>query len=57
MKENELDLPEPESISIEGNRLPYTFIGDEAFGLSEHMLRPYSGKQLTEKTRIQLQTF
>jgi hypothetical protein len=24
----------------------YSFIGDEAFGLSEHMLRPYSGKYL-----------
>lgn len=52
MKENKLDLPEPQSISIEGNRLPYVFIGDEAFGLSEYMLRPYSGKQLTKKKRV-----
>lgn len=52
MKKNELDLPEPEIISMDGNRLPYVFIGDEAFGLNEHMLRPYSGKQISEKKRV-----
>nr|CAI5820534.1 unnamed protein product [Callosobruchus analis] len=26
--------------------LPFAFVGDEAFGLSPHLLRPYSGKQL-----------
>lgn len=49
MKKNELDLPDPEIISMDGNRLPYVFIGDEAFGLNEHMLRPYSGRQISEK--------
>jgi len=49
MKTNELDLPEPEVISMDGNRLPYVFIGDEAFGLNEHMLRPYSASRYREK--------
>jgi len=52
MKKNELDLPDPEIISMDGNRLPYVFIGDEAFGLNEHMLRPYSGRQISEKKRV-----
>ncbi|KAF0696466.1 protein ALP1-like, partial [Aphis craccivora] len=38
------DLPGPEIISMDGNRLSYVFIGDEAFGLNEHMLRPYRGR-------------
>ncbi|CAL1299096.1 unnamed protein product [Larinioides sclopetarius] len=32
--------------------MPYTFIGDEAFSLSPHIMRPFSGKVLPEKKRI-----
>jgi hypothetical protein len=30
----------------------YSFIGDEAFGVSEHMLRPYFGKHLDVAKKI-----
>lgn len=37
-----------------GNRqaLNYSFVGDEAFGLSEHMLRPYAGRHLSLDKKI-----
>jgi hypothetical protein len=39
-------------ISRTSDPLNYSFVGDEAFGLSEHMLRPYSGKHLDFGKRI-----
>lgn len=38
----EIDFPPPKKIPNSNVRLPYTFIGDEAFPLSIHMMRPYS---------------
>uniref|UniRef100_A0A8C5MKT5 DDE Tnp4 domain-containing protein n=1 Tax=Leptobrachium leishanense TaxID=445787 RepID=A0A8C5MKT5_9ANUR len=32
--------------------VPYAFVGDEAFGLSTHLLRPYSGTHLNVKKRV-----
>lgn len=36
-----LNLPPPSSIVRGGPKLPYVAVADEAFGLSEHMMRPY----------------
>jgi hypothetical protein len=36
----------------ESPKLPYFFIGDEAFGLHKHLLRPYGGSNLTVKKRV-----
>lgn len=47
-----LKIPEPRYISGLPNAINYCFIGDEAFGLSKHMLRPYSGKQLDYAKRM-----
>lgn len=33
-------------------KCPHIIVGDEAFGLSHHVLRPYGGKNLTKKKRI-----
>ncbi|KAF0752545.1 protein ALP1-like [Aphis craccivora] len=33
-------------------KCPHMIVGDEAFGLSHHVLRPYGGKNLTKKKRI-----
>ena len=52
MRNNTLDLPNPQSISENGVNLPFTFLGDEAFGLSKHMMRPYGGKNLNKKKKI-----
>lgn len=31
--------------------MPYAFVGDEAFGLSKHLLRPYSGSHLPDQKK------
>lgn len=43
MKSNDLDIPAPSGIGI---ALPYAFVGNEAFGLNKHLLRPYSSTHL-----------
>ena len=49
-----LNIPPPQEITVMGTSRPvnFSFIGDEAFGLSEHMLRPYSGKHLDFEKKI-----
>ncbi|KAF2898243.1 hypothetical protein ILUMI_07932 [Ignelater luminosus] len=46
-----LNIPEAQPLpNREGLDIPFVFVGDEAFGLSEHVLR--SGKKLTNDKRI-----
>lgn len=52
LQEKSLNIPKPAPISSEGCALPYVFVGDEAFSLSQNLLRPYPGKKLTENMRI-----
>jgi hypothetical protein len=52
ISENRLDLPSPAPLCDGGQPLNYTFIGDEAFALSDRMQRPYGGNDLTIKQRI-----
>ncbi len=47
-----LNIPNSEPISNATPALPYVIVGDEAFGLSKHLLRPYSGTHLSSKKRI-----
>lgn len=43
-----LDIPDPKPISqTDTTPLPHVIVGDEAFGLSENVMRPYCGKSLT----------
>lgn len=50
---NKLDLPEPALLpETESNPQPYVFIGDEAFALHTHLLRPYPGRKLTDIRRV-----
>jgi hypothetical protein len=48
LKNRLLDIPDPEPLpeTLEP-KVPYVFVGDEAFGLSQRMMRPYAGKSLT----------
>lgn len=41
LKNNELNLPPPEPLTPGGVKLPYVMVGDEAFALSNFMMRPY----------------
>lgn len=39
---SQIDLPEPKTLPNDpnGKRMPFLLIGDEAFALTEHLLRP-----------------
>lgn len=40
----EMNVPAPEPLSPDGPSLPYVLVGDEAFQLTDYLLRPYLGK-------------
>ncbi|XP_071632346.1 putative nuclease HARBI1 [Temnothorax longispinosus] len=49
----EMNLPEWEPLTVNGPPLPYVLVGDEAFQLTEYLLRPYPGRTgLTEDRTI-----
>lgn len=54
LKSNQLNIPNPQKLphDEEGEPQPFNFVGDEAFALSRHVLRPYSKKNLTMKQRV-----
>nr|CAH7753454.1 unnamed protein product [Callosobruchus chinensis] len=47
-----LNIPKPTLVPGIEHPLPFAFVRDEAFGLSPHLLRPYSGKQLASNKRV-----
>lgn len=48
-----LDIPPPKSLPGTVNpTLPHVFVADEAFALSEHVLRPYCRKHLNHNKRV-----
>ena len=42
----------PESFDVKRRKLPYVFIGDEAFSLRKDFLKPYNLKQMTWERKI-----
>lgn len=46
------DIPNARPISNNGVPIPFTFVGDEGFALSQHLHRPYAGKILSGEKRI-----
>lgn len=52
LQNNTLDIPDPSPISTDGQPLPFVFIGDEAFGISRNVLRPYGGKGIPADRQI-----
>jgi hypothetical protein len=42
----------PESSDVKGRKLPYVFVGDEAFNLRRDFLKAYNVKQLTGERKI-----
>lgn len=48
-----LDIPEPAHISEKRDfKMPYVLVGDEAFGLSTSIMRPYGGKFLSAEKGV-----
>lgn len=53
LMDESLQLPSDSPLTGTQNpNLPYVFVGDDAFGLSTHILRPYKGKVLSKTKRI-----
>ena len=50
--DNPLNIPGPETFPGVDTALPYFMIGDDAFGMTENMMKPYSQLGLTGKARI-----
>ena len=53
IKNNKLNLPAATPISkYDQTALPYVIVADEAFRLSDHVMRPYGKKSLTEIRKV-----
>jgi hypothetical protein len=53
MMDNTLHIPAPTHATRTVDTItPFMFVGDEAFVLSENVLRPYGGKNLSEQKKI-----
>ncbi|XP_026819148.1 protein ALP1-like [Rhopalosiphum maidis] len=52
LQKNKLNIPESCPILNTDIIVDYVFVGDEAFGISQHVLRPYGGRNLTKNKRI-----
>lgn len=46
-----MNLPDPKQLMADGNPLPYVLVGDEAFQLTNYLMRPYPGKNLINNDR------
>lgn len=51
-EENLLNLPAPSHIPGISEHIPYFFVGDEAFALGLHLMKPFPSSNLSDKQRI-----
>lgn len=51
LERNSLNIPVSSLVPGVNIPLPYAFIGDEAFGVDTHLLRPYSGTHLPNRKK------
>ena len=49
---NKLHLPPPSSLPGTDIQLPYAIVGDDAFALDEHMLKPFNRQKMDRKQQI-----
>lgn len=52
LADNNLGIPDAEVLSNYQKQLPYVFVGDDAFAMSENLIKPYSRGELTVEKRI-----
>ncbi|XP_050314195.1 uncharacterized protein LOC126748784 [Anthonomus grandis grandis] len=50
--ENHVDMPEECVLPVTNVSIPYFFVGNEAFPLKNHVIRPYTGKNLNSTQEI-----
>lgn len=49
---NKLNIPKPAQLPNSDKVLPYVFVGDDAFGLKMHMMKPFPFQNLSLEERI-----
>lgn len=52
LKNNALNIPPPALLPESNRKMPYFFVGDDAFPMSQNLLKPYSQTGLTKEKRI-----
>lgn len=52
LQNNLLNIPEPSNLPHTQEKFPYVFLGDDAFSLGEHIMKPFSQQDLTTSNRI-----
>ncbi|XP_046386856.1 putative nuclease HARBI1 [Ischnura elegans] len=52
LSNNSLHLPLPSPLPGTNNSVPYVFLGDSAFGLNKHFMKPYPLKNISHDERI-----
>jgi len=54
LTEKKLDIPDPKPLIIdnEDTKVPYVIVADEAFGMTENLMKPYGGKMLSYGKKI-----
>lgn len=53
MVKNQLQIPPPRPLnSTRPESFPFVLVADEAFGLSDFVMRPYAGHNLTDKKKV-----
>lgn len=52
MQTNALDFPSPEVLDEPDKLLPYVIVADDAFPLSENLMKPYASRNQTKEQRI-----
>lgn len=52
LRNNQLKLPEDKLLPNTNNPVPFVIVGDEAFGLGEHLMRPYPRRNLTDSRKV-----
>ncbi|XP_030749371.1 protein ALP1-like [Sitophilus oryzae] len=54
---NTLDLPQDKSLPGTNEIMPHVFVGDEAFPLQKHVMRPYPGNEILNNEDVKIYNY
>ena len=52
LKLKQLSIPEPDNVPESDMKMPYVFVGDDAFPLMENLMKPFSHRNISREDRI-----